>query len=300
MILVGCATAGARTGRNVQTAPVPAALAHDPWPDNLVEPEVVGSGIVYRLLGRLLAGTLRVDEQTVRPEVREALLRLEPGLVGPCPATRCGTFILPARAPAEMGFWLAVLDLHLGLQPIDAGRLAHEGRGTVRHVVRTRTRRLGTGGAEGTLTATREVLEFVPWPGVACEAQVKLFRIDGATGGNPSDDAVDSLVRAGDLDAADYRRFESVGLFDQGRGQVFLELREEGTAAKVLEIHVGFDTELLYGAGETSDKVLRCRSDGPLLATGARELGLRFEPGPDGELKVNVFPVTPSRDPLTP
>jgi len=252
-----------------------------------------GRGVYYRFIGRLFEASLHIDEQCICPDAETAMVTFESvvGAAGSddlCGSKGVGIAELPERLPAELGAWLAIVDLY---GTIDGGRRepqlgdSRSGFPTVQS-----QNKILDDGAEGHMASScaRHVCQFEPGPGIACVAQLKTYLTSSL--------APEPHPHAGGIPGAKagpgwQQQQERWGLrWREGGTFYWDQVSRHADGRVVYEMRLSFQAEMEAsdGSGRIVGQTVVCRSNSPVFFSMLQDFEVREQALPNDNRRICV------------
>ncbi len=228
--------------------------AAPPWPAPSADnPQIV----YYEIVARFLSGRFRVVERRVSPAASARLLTA--GAAAPADCARdphCRSAEVPAGAPLELAFWLALVDRFRDAKPEPPDVVSKRGQGTTHSDLQSRLRRdVGETGGK-TASAARALLRFKVGGGIACDAQHRVF--------------YDQITVVRPAAPTDHKWARRLRLSQDGRGTIVMKLIGDFAPkgpVYTLSVYVAEDVDGRIELGRSIATAIRCTAAKPIVAS---------------------------------
>lgn len=258
--------------------------------ESQADDSTAGVDYFFQLEGRIRSGKFVADRTAITPATQNALITFP--CRGGVPGAGLESAFVPQGAPLELGFWISLLSFFKGLPELEPNSVNDSSIGVLVSKIMDINKNESDNSIQTLQSATREIIEFRPAPGVECAAQLKVYKLSQSLMSNPAMEAQEDLRRRGAIRGELMAQLRNANQDTSAVGQLSMELvRNPDKGLYELRIHVGLDVDALIGDGETMDKVLRCVSDRPLLAGTIPGYADSCEFVADGGWRVAVSPV---------
>ena len=257
-----------------------------------ISPPDEGGGVYYRFTGRIFDASLQIDEQYICPNAENEMVtavstEAAAGSNGSCGSSDVGIAELPERLPAELGAWLALVDLY---STLDAGRREPQLGDSISGASTAQSQnKIIDDDNHGHMSSStaRHVCQFEPGPGITCAFQLKTFL---TTSFGPEQHLQAEGIPGAKAEP-EWQQQERWGLRWRVGGTFYwdqVSRRAEGRVIYEMRLSLETDIDARDGSGRVVGQTVVCRSDSPVFFNILEDFEVRAQKLPNDKRRICV------------